>query len=294
MPALLIFIAYFAIALLSGAAIAYPLYLLLSNWFELEFDRVASRSVLMVAVILFIALYRKLGFGSWQEIGYNTSKQQFFKDVVKGIALGILIMSPVIVGLIITQNRVFDMDWEISFSRVFVLVLSSLIAGLLIAFLEETLFRGAMLGTIKKQSSAFLAVVATSLFYAAVHFIQPEIEFNAETLNWTSGFVLLEDAFSNLLNYSDIYDSLFALFLAGVLLCVVRIRTHRIAYCIGIHAGWVLTIKVFKRVTDTNIQSDYAYLTGSYDKVIGFLAAVIIAVFIILLLKMLDENKFRN
>ncbi|MEJ2114546.1 MAG: hypothetical protein P8X88_00425 [Gammaproteobacteria bacterium] len=176
MPALLIFIAYFAIALLSGAAVAYPLHMLLANWFELDFDRVASRSVLIAAIILFMALYRKFGFSSWFDIGYTTNKKQFFKDVTKGIGFGILIMSPVVVGLLITKNRILDMGWEISMSNILALFVTSLAAGFIIAILEETLFRGAMLSAIKKQSSVFFAVVVTSLFYASVHFIQPDIE----------------------------------------------------------------------------------------------------------------------
>ncbi len=284
MPALLIFIAYFAIALLSGAAISYPLHAFLANWFELDFERVASRSVLIVAIILFIALYRKLGFESWRDIGYSSDKKQFFKDLAKGIGFGILIMSPVIVGLLITQNRVIDMGWEVSPLNILKLVITALIAGLIIAVLEETLFRGAMLGAIKKHSSAIFAVVVTSLFYALVHFIQPDIELDSETLNWTSGFVILKNALSGLANIPLIIDSLIALFLAGALLAIVRIRTNRIALCIGIHAGWVITIKIFKRVTDTNVHSDYAFLTGSYDKVLGYLATVCIAIFIALLL----------
>ena len=70
----------------------------------------------------------------------------------------------------------------------------------------------------------------------------------------------------------------------------MRIRTNRIALCIGIHAGWVITIKIFKRITDTNVQSDYAFLTGSYDKVIGYLAAACIAIFIVLLLNIQTQN----
>ncbi|QMU61319.1 MAG: CPBP family intramembrane metalloprotease [Gammaproteobacteria bacterium] len=284
MPALLIFIAYFAIALLSGAAISYPLHTFLANWFELDFDRVASRSVLIVAIIFFIALYRKLGFGSWQEIGFSSDKKQFFKDLAKGIGFGILIMSPVIAGLLITQNRMIDMDWEVSLFNILKLAITALISGLIIGILEETLFRGAMLGAIKKYSSAIFAVVVTSLFYALVHFIQPDIELNTNTLNWMSGFVLLKNALPNFADIPLIIDSLIALFLAGALLAIVRIRTNRIALCIGIHAGWVISIKIFKRVTDTNIYSDYAFLTGNYDKVIGYLAAVCIAAFIVLLL----------
>ncbi|MEJ2114545.1 MAG: hypothetical protein P8X88_00420 [Gammaproteobacteria bacterium] len=52
-----------------------------------------------------------------------------------------------------------------------------------------------------------------------------------------------------------------------------------------------MVIKVFKRVTDSNYHSDYAFLTGSYDKVIGYLAAASIMIFILLLLKNLKENK---
>ncbi len=294
MPALLIFIAYFAIALLSGAAVAYPLHMLLANWFELDFDRVASRSVLIAAIILFIALYRKFGFSSWSDIGYTTNKKQFFKDVAKGVGFGILIMSPVVVGLLITKNRILDMGWEASISNILALLVTALAAGFIIAILEETLFRGAMLSAIKKQSSIFFAVVATSLFYASVHFIQPDIEQDAVTLNWTSGFTLLKNAFSGFADFFYIFDSLLALFLAGVLLSIVRIRTYRIALCIGIHAGWVMVIKVFKRVTDSNYHSDYAFLTGSYDKVIGYLAAASITIFILLLLKFLNENKSQS
>lgn len=291
MPALLIFIAYFAIALLSGAAVAYPLHMLLANWFDLEFDRVASRSVLIAAIILFIALYQKFGLGSWREIGYHTNKKQFFKDVAKGIGFGILIMSPVIVGLLLMKNRTFDMGWEISIINILSLVLTALVAGVLIAFLEETLFRGAMLGAIKKQSSTSFAIVTTSLLYALVHFIQPEIELDSNTINWASGFVLLIDALLSATDFSQIIDSFIALFLAGVLLSIVRLRTDKIALCIGIHAGWVFTIKIFKRVTDTNVHSDYAFLTGSYDKVIGYLAAICIAIFIVLILNIQFDNK---
>lgn len=291
MPALFIFLVYFAIALLSGAAISYPLHVFLANWFELDFERVVGRSVLIMAIILFMALYRNLGFNSWREIGYDSNKKQFFSDVAKGVGFGILIMSPVIVGLLITENRIFDMGWQVSILNVLDLVITALIAGLIIAFIEETLFRGAMLSAIRKNSSALFAIVVTSLFYALVHFIQPDIELDTNTLNWASGFMLLKEAMPGLTDINHIFDSFIALFLAGILLSMVRLRTNRIALCIGIHAGWVIAIKVFKRVTDTNTQSDYAFLTGSYDKVIGYLAAASIVIFIVLLLKTSSQNK---
>lgn len=291
MPALFIFIAYFAIALLSGAAIAYPLHMILSNWFELEFERVASRAVLIMAIVLFMALYKKLGFSSWRDIGFNTDKKQFFADLAKGIALGLLIMLPVVIGLLITQNRVLEVDLDLSALNILDQIVTALIAGLIIALIEETLFRGAMLSAIKKQSSVVFAIVVTSLIYAAVHFIEPNIDYDSDSLHWASGFVLVKDALSSVANVSHIADSFIALFLAGVLLAMVRIRSQRIALCMGIHAGWVLAIKTFKSFTDSNKQSEYAFLTGNYDKVIGILAAVSICIFIVLYLKNSASNK---
>lgn len=290
MSALLIFIAYFAIALLSGAAISYPVHAFLSNWFELDFDRVASRCVLIAAIIFFMALYQKLNFSTWRDLGYSTNRKQFFSDLAKGIGFGILIMSPVVIGLLLTKNRVLDTDWEVSSTKIAALILTSLISGLIIGLLEETLFRGAMLSALKKHGSTFLAITVSSLFYALVHFIQPEIELNSDSLSWASGFVLLKNALIGLANLPYIFDSLVALFLAGVLLSIVRLRTNRIALCIGIHAGWVMVIKFFKRVTDSNSFSEYAFLVGSYDKVIGYLAAASIIVFLVMYLALQNQR----
>ena len=290
MPTLIVFVIYFALALLIGVAIAYPLHQFLTNWTDLDFDRVVSRSVLLMAIILFIGLFKLLKFDSWQELGFSDNKKQFFKDFAKGIGYGILIMLPVILGLLISQNRVIDKGWEISFANVAGLVLTGLSAGIVVALMEETLFRGALLTAVKKQSTVAFAVITTSFIYALVHFLQPSIELNPNSLNWSSGFILLKDALLALTQVSLIFDSFIALFLAGVLLAFVRIRSNRIALCMGIHAGWVVVIKVFKRVTDTNVQSDYAFLTGSYDKVIGYLAAVCLAVFIIIYLNYQNKS----
>ena len=289
MPALFILIVYFAIVLLCGTGLAYPIHALLSNWFELEFDRVASRSVLLLAILLFIPLFKILKFKTWQELGYSTNKKQFFGDLIKGIGFGILIMSPVVMGLLLTNNRIIDTDWEITLSNIAGLFIASLAAGLIIGLIEETLFRGAMLTAIEKYGSAIFAITITSFIYALVHFLEPTITFESSSLHWGSGFALLKNSLSPLMQVGVLIDSFLALFLAGVLLALVKLRNNRIALCIGIHAGWVMVIKIFKRITDTNVQSEFAFLTGSYDKVIGYLAAVCIVLFIILFLKI--QNK---
>ncbi|MEM7402236.1 MAG: CPBP family intramembrane glutamic endopeptidase [Pseudomonadota bacterium] len=243
-----------------------------------------------MTIILFFAVLKLLKINNWQELGFTTNAKQFFIDAGKGIGFGVLIMLPVIAGLLLTENRVIDTGWEVTANNILSLFLTALFAGVLIALIEETLFRGAMLTAIDKYGSVFFAILASSFIYALVHFLQPSDDINSQVLNWGSGFALLKDALNPLIQVKFIFDSFIALFLAGALLAIVRLRRNRIAYCIGIHAGWVLAIKVFKRVTDSNAYSDYAFLTGSYDKVIGYLAAVCIAVFIIFLLKYMKNS----
>lgn len=281
MQALLIFILLLALALVLGAAVAYPVHMLLTNWFELEFVRVASRSVLFVTIILLFSLFRKFGFSSWQDIGYNNSNG-FCKQFGNGFAIGLLVMAPVVIGLLISGNRVIDTSWDFSMINLASLFVTALVAGALIGLLEETIFRGVMLTSIQNQSTILFAIISTSVIYALVHFLDPSITIDEP--NWLSGFELLHSALQPLLQPALLFDSFLALFLAGVFLAIVKVRTNKLAICIGIHAGWVFTIKVFKRLTDANASSDFAFLTGNYDKVIGYLAALCIALAIIIFL----------
>ncbi|MEE8264521.1 MAG: hypothetical protein V3R40_04610 [Gammaproteobacteria bacterium] len=107
--------------------------------------------------------------------------------------------------------------------------------------------------------------------YAAVHFIRPRIEIPFDDVGWFSGFTVLSDFFSSYWNLGFL-DSFLALLAAGIFLALVRLKTGHIGYCIGIHAGWVLSLKMTKRLTGLDYQSDWGFLVGNYDGIIGYLA----------------------
>ena len=284
MYALLVFVLLFAFVLVAGAALAYPVYTLLSLVLEPEFERVASRTVLGLGLLTLLVLFQRFGFRTWQDIGFPSKGAQFFKDALHGFGVGLLIMGPVMAGLLLSQNRVLDLQWDWSASGVAALLVTALVSGVAVALIEETFFRGALLTAVLRRGSAFLAVASTSVLYAFVHFLQPEMHVDPGGLGWASGFVLLVDAFAFLFSPLQVLDSFLALFAAGILLALVRVRTNRLVLCIGIHAGWVFCIKAFKRVTDSNDGSAYAFLTGSYDQVIGYLAAAFLVLAIALYL----------
>lgn len=284
MYALLVFVLLFAFVLVAGAALAYPVYTLLALVLEPEFERVANRTVLGLGLLTLLVLFRTFGFRTWQDIGFPPKGVQFFKDALHGFGVGLLIMGPVVTGLLLSQNRVLDLQWDWSLSSVVALLVTALVSGVAVALIEETVFRGALLTAVLRRGSASLAVASTSVLYAFVHFLQPEMHVDPGALGWASGFILLIDAFAFLFSPLQVLDSFLALFAAGILLAIVRVRTNRLALCIGIHAGWVFSIKAFKRVTDSNDGSAYAFLSGSYDQVIGYLAAAFLVLAIALYL----------
>ncbi|MCY4419963.1 MAG: CPBP family intramembrane metalloprotease [Gammaproteobacteria bacterium] len=276
MYALLVFVLLVALVLIAGAALAYPVHAFLGLWLETDFEEVAKRTVLGLGIFALVALFRTFGFRTLQDIGFTSKGSQFWKDSLTGFGVGVLIMGPVITGLLLSRNRVLDLQWDWSFSGVALLLATAVISGTAVALLEETIFRGALLSAILRRSSVSLAVLSTSFMYALVHFLEPGAPVDPDALGWGSGLILLRDAFTFLYHPALIFDSFIALFAAGILLALVRVQTGGLAACIGIHAGWGFTIKIFKRVTNSNQDTSFAFLTGNYDHVIGYLATLVL------------------
>ena len=69
--------------------------------------------------------------------------------------------------------------------------------------------------------------------------------------------------------HTDIY------FVAGVFLSMVRERTGSILLPIGIHAGWVMIIKLAKYLTNTSyVDGQASFWVGEYDHITGWMASL--------------------
>ncbi len=121
-------------------------------------------------------------------------------------------------------------------------------------------------------NSAF-AIVFIAIVYGAMHFVSADISIPADEVRWLSGTAVL---FTSLHGFRNpvFFDSLFALVAGGLLLGLVRYRTGRIAECIGIHAGWVMVVKMLRQTTYPNAEASLSFMIGSYDGVIGVLAGL--------------------
>ena len=110
----------------------------------------------------------------------------------------------------------------------------------------------------------------------------------------SSSYILIADAFNNLFDLANI-PAFIALLCVGIFLGCVRNRLPQsIGLCIGIHAGWVFTIKMTSAFFDRNKQSDWLFLTSSYDYVIGPLVSFWLILMTLALLYYTSRRPIRN
>lgn len=275
MSTLLYFLIYLGVVLLLAAQLYFPVYQAVDSYWDVQPDRVFHRLVLLIAILGFWPFLKLLGINNRYALGYTLGPRRFAWTVVAGLGIGVAILALHATVLLLLGVRVISPDAVLITVWLYNLG-SGLLAGLLVALLEESLFRGAMQYHLRYSNPLLTTVVITSLFYAAVHFIHPPAPASVMPVDWNSGWDMLERIFHQYANFTGFIDSFVALFMAGLLLSLVREHSGNIALCIGIHAGWVMMIKVTREVTDVAAGSSTAFLIGSYDGIIGWAAAVVL------------------
>lgn len=210
---------------------------------------------------------------SWADIGF-AGQTVFFKQIKKGMLLGLVTLMPVMIVLYCLDISVIDQTREYTVSAVLTRVSLALLLATLISVGEEPIFSGILLAGLRKKMAVGFAVLLSASYYSAFHFVKTKTDVPYEQLNLGSGFQLMAEAFSNLLN-PEILSAFIALLVVGVFLATIRTQiASSIGICIGCHAAWVWQIKVGKDYFNTNVDSEYYYLVSSYyDGVVGYLVA---------------------
>jgi uncharacterized protein len=257
-------------AALIGAALAYPAYLLTSRFEPWAFHRVAGRIILLVLVLELVWLCRHLHVRSKRDLGFGLPWRKFLRVSALWGAIGIVTAGVGAGFLLATQLRVFTDTPLIAsaagWSRLLLIGLSS---GVAVALLEETVVRGAMHTAIEREAGPLLAVVLTAPLYAILHFFA-KASIPVDQLRWSSGFAVLGPFFGNLSHLNLVFDSFSAYLAVGLVLSLTRILTGNIAAAIGLHAGWVVVLRILQESTARGAGSAYAAWLGRFDGLVGY------------------------
>lgn len=272
MRAFAYFVLLLLVSLFFSALINYPLYNLLQESMSNGPHKLINTVAKLIAIPGFILIIRHYAIDNRAGLGYGLAKPEFLRDLLRGWISGLLILLLLSAVLILWGVRGISFPVGEWLPLLLKTTLVALIGGLLIGFVEETFFRGGLFGAIRRDHGFVVTLILSSLFYASLHFIKPLPLSGDEAGAWYSGLLILSGAFAQFTEW-QIADSFIALFGLGAFFAVVRERTGNIAYCIGVHAGFVFVIKIVRKFTDLNPDSAFSFLVGNYDGMIGYLSA---------------------
>ncbi|MGH7783828.1 MAG: CPBP family intramembrane glutamic endopeptidase, partial [Candidatus Binatia bacterium] len=139
---------------------------------------------------------------------------------------------------------------------------SALASGVFAGVLEEIFFRGLLFKGLLDSGKPVRAFILANLFYSALHFVKPGESYFLNQFDPMAGFRHLLFTFSPFLDPAPLVAGMFGLFFIGVVLSYAFLRTGNLYMAIGLHAGWVFSLKTM-RVFGDFTRDDLGWMFGS-------------------------------
>jgi membrane protease YdiL (CAAX protease family) len=278
MRAFACFLGAILLAGLIGAAIAYPAYELTTTFANWAFHRVASRIAMLVLIALLVWLCRYLNLKRKADFGYGLPWRRFLGLCLLWGAIGMATAGIGAAFLLLTHLRVGDAEFTPSAASFAHILLVGIGSGISVALLEETVFRGLMHTAIERESGPWTAALLTAPLFAILHFFA-KVRIPAEEVGWGSGFDLLARSFAPLGHPGLVFDSFLSWLMVGLILTLTRVLTGNIAVAIGLHAGWVIVLRMLQQATTSGGSPDsatyatyttYAAWVSRFDGLLGY------------------------
>ncbi len=258
------------LGLVSIAVFSYPAWLLLHPHFNFPFHRMGERIGMLALLMGFVMSANRLGLNDRTSLGYGVPRRVFLRETALGLALGAATMAAV-VGVMAVLGV---LDWTPASkldARLLVNILvTRLLSGLAVGFMEETFLRGAMLSGIERESGPRAAVLLTAVVYSATHFFA-SFHIAPDQVTAGSGVDLLAGTLHLFAHPLAIADAFLCLFAVGVVLGTVRVVTGNIAACIGLHAGWVWVMLTVHEMAQPSRAAPLGFLLSDFDGFVGWL-----------------------
>jgi membrane protease YdiL (CAAX protease family) len=197
-----------------------------ADFTDLHFQKTSEQHIIMafsslLGTLLVIWLFMKfLDKESFVKVGFETENR--LNEFLIGTGIGALIMS--------TGYFILLFLGEINFQRVvfnFKEIIISIGLFIIVAVMEEILFRGYILKNLMISFNKYVALLISSIIFALMHGFNP----NMDLLSLTN------------------------IFLAGILLGISYIHTKNLWFPIGLHLSWNL----FQTILGFNVSGQKAY-----------------------------------
>jgi membrane protease YdiL (CAAX protease family) len=254
--------------LLLGALIAPPLYWG-ATWLaghgifpalaEFPFQKFFNRAMLLSALALLWPTTRWLQVGGWRDLGLEPDPR-WRQHVLVGLLIAGLAVA--LMATVYVQFGIYRLRQQIFWGKLPVIALSAVT----VAFLEEALFRGAILGILRRSLSCYAALFWVTALFAIVHFLKPDDTLELSEVGWLSGFALIPHTFHQFAEPMSLLAGFTTLFALGWLCGDAALRTRSLWMSIGLHAGIVFVKMSFSVMAKLAIKTKHR---GSYLPWVG-------------------------
>jgi membrane protease YdiL (CAAX protease family) len=234
-----------------------------------RFDRFVTRSMMVLALVGIWPFLRALGGRSAAELGWVKPCRGEGLNFFKGFLLGFISLALAAVALMArgaaSQSGAADIGRHL---------LNAGVSAIVVAVLEETLFRGGIMGGLRRVYGVWPALVMSSAIYAAVHFFGRAAA--TVDVHWYSGFVVFGQMLGGFTDLRALFPKFICLILAGGMLGWVYVRTGSLYAPVGLHAGWIFWLKSYRHFFGgTAGGGDWFW--GSRELVDGVMAVILLA-----------------
>jgi len=229
--------------------------------YRYSFGKIFDRFFMVSGILLFFCCRRFLGLGPVKQWGL-TPRSFAARDLCRGVSLAVASM--VGLALVMSLADVFDPFFRFSLARSLKRCASAILAATAAGFIEELLFRGLIFKGLYEQLGRARAYLFAALFYSAIHFVKPGDPAALGGLDAWTGIRYLASSFQPFTELETLFPGLLGLFLIGAVLCYAFERTGTLYLSIGLHAGWIFSLKTLRVFGDFR-RGDLGWLFGSTD-----------------------------
>jgi len=232
-----------------------------------DFAQIFDRAVLIAAVLLLWPTFRSLKIRGAEQLGIERDPHGW-RNLRIGFISGFVCMVT-LAGLLFYLG-VFRMKVEPPWTALIK------IAGtaITVAFLEEWLFRGVILGLFRRALMDWPALICTSGLFSIIHFVKPPSAEN-QVIDWFSGFRVLPSCFEKFSEPALLAAGFSTLFLLGLVLGWATLRTRALWLPIGLHAGLVFAKFGFTKLTKRSLTDTMPWV--GEDIIVGVGALTVVA-----------------
>lgn len=259
------FLLYFIVVLILSALLAPWLF----SFLPFKFDRIMRR-LIMIGTLFLVFWFMRARKQSLSQLGLawgGESGPLWGRGFLAGVGMVVLItLVQWALGARFWQPKETDLGHWVGF------FFKGFGAGLVIGVIEEFFFRGFLFFTLKELWNTKVSLFVTNLIYALVHFFPKGRSFPGEEPTVMDGFRLLAAILMpQPAQWAAVWPAVLGLFLFGLVLSFVFLRTRSLYPSIGIHAGAVFAMKLNRRFLP-DVSEKMNFLSGTknlYDGIAG-------------------------